>query len=344
MGDTGFALAVDGAAPFLNPATIVRMDDQRFAFSVNFYNYSLTQLSNWHQPGAVDASQFGNLGLANTAITSSGFSGLPSTVCLFFTLVDGVAAPRSEGSTLHPGRQKLSVCLATLENQGVGFGALPFNGTTSLGQTAQSQSLVQSWNRLYIGPSYSVSISNRLALGLSLHGVVTSDSFTLDSNAITTSVANGGVQSSFGAAGGGTSYDLSATLGGIYRVGSYTAGLSVAFPALHVAGSYSGTLHNEFGSGTSGSATISNGSGDFSAAPPVRVGLGVGAEWPNVTIESTGRSTSPRPVASRRRSPGRRLHWRRTRSTPRRSSRASACRSTLSSTAASAPSTSSSQV
>jgi len=295
MGGTGIALAVDGAAPFLNPATIVRMDDQRFAFSVNFYNYSVTHFSNWHQPGPVDASQFGDVALANTAITSSGFSGLPSTLCIFFTTAEGAAASTSGDPTLHPGRQKLSLCLASLESLGVGFGALPFDAGTSLGQTAQSQSFLQSWNRLYVGPSYSVSFGQRLALGLSLHGVVTTDSYTLDSNAITTSVAGGGVQSSFGAAGGGTSYDMSATLGGIYRAGAYTTGLSLALPALHIAGSYAGTMHSAFGSGTAASATISNGTGSFSAAPPVRVGLGVGAEWPGLTVEADASVDIPAP-------------------------------------------------
>lgn len=286
MGNTGTALAIDGSAPFLNPATIVRMDANRFAFSVNFYNYSVTHFSNWHEPGNVDGTQFGNVSLSNTGITSSGFGGLPSTFCLFFALTDGAATPSTGDSTLHPGRQKLSICLGNLESQGVSFSALPFTGTTSLGQTVQAQSLVQSWNRLYAGPSYSVSITDRLALGASLHAVFTNDSFILASSAITNSVANGGVQSSFGAAGGGSSIDLAGTVGGIYRFGDYTAGLSVALPAVHLTGSYTGTLDSEYSSGTAGSATISTGSGSFTAAPPIRIAAGVGAELGRWTLEA----------------------------------------------------------
>ena len=214
MGNAGTALAVDGAAPFLNPATIVPMDDHRFAFSVNFYSYSNTHFASWRQPGAVDATQFGNLALSNTSITSSGFSALPSTLCLLFTLADGAAASDTDDPTLHSGRQKLSLCLGSMESQGVSFTALPFTGATPLGQTVQAQSLVQSWSRFYGGPSYSVALSDHLALGLSLHAVYSSDSFLLASSAITSSVANGGVQSSFGAAGGGSSLDFAATLGG----------------------------------------------------------------------------------------------------------------------------------
>src|SRR5580698_1907633 len=60
MGNTGVALARDGAAPFINPATIVGIDDQRLAFSVNFFTYSLRRVSDWSEPGTVD-SRFGAL-------------------------------------------------------------------------------------------------------------------------------------------------------------------------------------------------------------------------------------------------------------------------------------------
>jgi hypothetical protein len=295
MGNTGTALAVDGAAPFLNPATIVRMDEHRFAFSVNFYQWSNTRFSNWHQPGTVDTAQFGNLALSNTSISSGGFNVLPSTLCLFLTLSDGAAAPSESESSLHPGRQKLSACLGSTENQGVSFTALPFTGTTPLGLTTQAQSLVQSWSRFYGGPSYSVSITHHLALGASLHVVYTNDSFAFASSAITTSAMGGGVQSSFGVAGGGNSLDLAATLGAIYRVGAYTAGVSMAFPAVHVSGSYTGTLDSQYTAGTAGTATISEGTGSFSAGPPVRVAMGAGAEWGRLTMEADAAIVIPAP-------------------------------------------------
>ena len=285
MGNTGIALGIDGAAPFLNPATIVRLDDQRFSFSVNFYNYSVTSLNGWHQPGPADMSQFGKVALSNTGLTSSGFGGLPSTLCLFFTLAKGSPSPDAEVGSLDSWRQKLAICLGTTESQGVAFSALPFNGVTSLGATSQSQSLVQSWSRLNIGPSYSVALSRRLAVGLSLHGVYTNESFILDSSSITASMANGGVQSSLGVANSGNSFDMSAILGAIYSPRPFTFGLSVTFPAIHAFGSYSGTTHDEYSSGTTGSATLTNASGTFSATPPIRIAVGAGVEWPNLTLE-----------------------------------------------------------
>jgi hypothetical protein len=286
MGDTGTALGVDGSAPFLNPATIVRTDEQRFAFSVNFYQYSITKLQNWHQPGTVDTGQFGNLALGNTSIDSGGFSVLPTTLCLFFTTAAGAAPVEGAGPSLRPGRQKLTLCFGSAESQGVSFTALPFTGTTQLGLTTQAQSVTQSWSRFYGGPSYSVALGHRLAIGASLHVVFTTDSFALASGAITASTANGGVQSSLATAGAGSSLDGALTLGGIYRAGAYTTGLSVVLPAAHFTGSYTGSFDNEYSSGATGTATIASGSGSFSAGPPIRVALGVGAEWGRLTMEA----------------------------------------------------------
>ncbi len=134
MGNTGVALAEDGAAPFLNPATIVRIKDQSLAFSVNFFTFGLTSFRNWHQPGAVDQSRFGNVGLDGTSINTNGFNVLPSTLCLFFT-VAGVTAEGEATGVLHKGRQKLAACVGSLEASNLSLGALAFNGAVPGGVT-----------------------------------------------------------------------------------------------------------------------------------------------------------------------------------------------------------------
>jgi len=285
MGNTGVALGIDGAAPFLNPATIVRLDDHRFAFSVNFFNFTLSQLSGFHQPGPVDAAQFGNVALSGTGLTSSAFNVLPSTLCLFFTLADGSPDPNAAVTNLSSWRQKLAICLGTTESQSVGFSALPFSGTTSIGPTIQSQSLVATWSRLNLGPSYSVAVSRRLAFGISLHGVLSSESYILDSSAITAAATNGAVQSSLGIAGGASSFDISAIVGAIYSAAPYTFGLSFTAPAIHALGGYTGTMHDAYGSGATANATIANATGSFTAGPPIRVALGAGVEWPRLSLE-----------------------------------------------------------
>jgi hypothetical protein len=284
MGNTGVALARDGSAPFLNPATIVRINDNSLAFSVNFYTFGATSFVGWHQPAPVDTSQFGNVALGSTSISTNGFRILPSTLCLFFT-VRGVTAEGSNDGGLHRGRQKLAVCFGSTEFEDVLLPALAFQGNTPPGTTAQTQSIARTWNRFQAGPTYSISLSDDFAVGLSLHGVYTTESFVLDSGSITSAQGGGAVQSSLDAAGSGHAFDLAAILGAAYHRGSVTLGASAQFPALHVFGTYNGTLHSDYSLAGTDNATLSSGSGSFTASPPMRFALGAGAEWQRLVVE-----------------------------------------------------------
>jgi hypothetical protein len=284
MGGTGVALASDGAAPFLNPATIVRINDRSLAFSVNFYTFADTHFSNWHQPGPVDAAQFGAVNLSGTGISSNGFHVFPSTLCLFFTLA-GVTEEGANDGGFHRGRQKLAVCLGNTEASSVGLPALALHANTALGTTTQVQSISQSWTRFRAGPTYSVSLTDGLAIGASLHGVYSADSFAFGSSAITSAQAGGAIESSLDAGGNAHSFDMTAIVGAMLRAGRWTFGASAEVPALHILGTYAAITHQESqGTGTSG-ATIASGTGSFSAPPSMRFALGVGAQWPRLVVE-----------------------------------------------------------
>lgn len=129
MGGTGVALARDGAAPFTNPATMGTIDDQRIAFSVNFFAYEITHFGGWNQPGPVNTSQFGAVHLNGAQDESSRFQGLPSTLCLFLTLA-GLRSAASEGTTPEDRRrrQKLAFCIGSLELTNVNLTSLSFTG------------------------------------------------------------------------------------------------------------------------------------------------------------------------------------------------------------------------
>jgi len=287
MGNTGVALARDGSAPFLNPATIVRINDNSLAFSVNFYSFGATSFVGWLQPAPVDTSHFGNVALSGTSISTNGFRILPSTLCLFFT-IRGVTAEGSDDGGLHRGRQKLAVCFGSTEYDDVLLPALGFQGNTPPGTTAQAQSIARSWDRFQAGPTYSISLSDDFALGLSLHGAYTSESFVLDSGSITSAQGGGAVQSSLDAAGTGHAFDFLAILGAAYHRGNVTLGASAQLPALHVYGTYNGTLHGDYGLAGTDTATLSSGSGNFTAPPPIRFSLGAGAEWQRLVVELDG--------------------------------------------------------
>src|SRR3954464_7625340 len=80
MGNTGVALGRDGASPFLNPATVVGIDDRQLAFSVNFLALQLNSFKDWHQPSSVDP-RFGEVSLSESSISSTRITTVPSTVC-----------------------------------------------------------------------------------------------------------------------------------------------------------------------------------------------------------------------------------------------------------------------
>jgi hypothetical protein len=286
MGNTGVALSRDGSAPFLNPATIVRIDDNSLAFSVNFYTFAATSLAGWHQPAPVDTSRFGNVSLNGSSVSTNGFRVLPSTLCLFFT-IRGVTAQGSDDGGLHRGRQKLALCFGTTEFEDVVMPALAFQGTTPLGATAQAQSITRNWSRFQAGPTYSISLADDLAVGASVHGIYTSESFSLDSSSIT-SAQGGAVQSSLGVGGSAHAFDVVAILGTAYHRGNLTFGASVQAPALHVFGTYDATLQSEYGLGGTDTATLSSGSGSFSAPTPMRFSIGAGAEWRRLVVELDG--------------------------------------------------------
>ncbi|HEY5148040.1 MAG TPA: hypothetical protein VII82_14800 [Polyangiaceae bacterium] len=289
MGNTGVALARDGAAPFINPATIVGIDDQRLAFSVNFFTYSLRHFSRWNEPGPVDPSKFGNVALDTPSDSSTRFQALPSTLCLFFTL-SGIT-PLGDDDAPAPGarkgRQKLAFCLGTLESDSVNLTALQFHGQTSAGATSQVESISRNWNRIYVGPTYGIELTDHLALGLSLHGVVTSDSFVVEGSSISTLVGGTALQTGLGTEGYGYSFDLLANVGATYKIGKLTFGADGQLPSLHGLGKLQVTAHDDTG-GASGTSDLETATGSFRAPPPIRLAVGAGYEWPRLTVEVDG--------------------------------------------------------
>src|SRR5258706_7997887 len=76
MGGTGVALGTDGAAPFLNPATLVRIDSL-LAVSVNILAIEFTSVSHYQAPSGATGAPF-NLQLTNTSCTKASANVVPS--------------------------------------------------------------------------------------------------------------------------------------------------------------------------------------------------------------------------------------------------------------------------
>ncbi|MEI9937519.1 MAG: hypothetical protein WDO69_09900 [Pseudomonadota bacterium] len=287
MGNTGVALGRDGAAPFLNPATIVGIDDRKLAFSVNFLALQTNHFKDWHQPSSVDP-RFGEVSIGDRSISSSRITTVPSTICLFLSLSalrDQEGTAKDDPTPWKGGHQKFAVCLATLESEDLVVPARSVHAATAAGTTAQDVSLLRKWNRVQVGPSYSAQVNDKFALGASLQVAYTTSSFIQDAASITSTIDGSAVQSSLGASANGTSVDLTAILGATYQLGGVTYGASIQIPSLHLFGHYAATLHQTFDAATDSAATIASGSGSFRAKPPVRIAVGAGKAFDRLTVE-----------------------------------------------------------
>ena len=292
MGGTGVALARDGAGPFLNPATITHIDDSGVAFSVNFYTVQWAALSGFHQPGPAGSSRYGALSLPNTELDTSRADALPSTLCLFLTIGSwGDNASQPERDPRHrKGRRKLAACLGSLERQNLSATAVGYAGSSGSLTSTQATSVQRSWNRVYVGPSYSIYVSDRVALGASLHGIGTTDSSTWSVDTLVYPGAGPASASAYDTSLSAYSIDLAATLGMVWHVDdSQILGASVSTPSLHVLGNANSTAGLQAGS----NAQLSTSSGRFSAPPPMRVAIGVGSETRRMRIEADASAYLP---------------------------------------------------
>ncbi len=291
MGNTGVALASDGSAPFSNPATIVRIRDERLAFSVNFYALSLMHFSNFHEPGAVDTSLFGKTNADGTGLLVPTFRVLPSTLCLFFTLQDLAQLDGKAPVDLppeHVPRTKLAVCFAALESDDVDLQAIRFNGTTPAGPTSQVQSLQRRWSRTFFGLTYSTYLNRNLAIGASLQVAYSYNSFGINSSSLSNKLGGGTVASTLGTSGSGYSFELTSVLGVSYHYEPFTFGASLRLPSLHVFSAYKGSFNRSTAGADNDAALVASASGSMRSSAPVRAAAGIGFVWKKLTLELDG--------------------------------------------------------
>jgi hypothetical protein len=261
MGDTGIALGTDGAAPLLNPATVVRVEST-LALSVSFLTLDIMHATNWYAPGADISRVSGNA--------------IPSTFCLFFDL-PRISQPEDKES--HAGLEKLATCFGTSELQSFDWVGQGFQ--TGTPGTISTSSVRWGWQRFVIGPSYAVNVTHALALGASLHGAFTNFS----SFASVGSIATDGTASNvFQEGASGSDFGLTASLGATLSLDRFAIGAAVQSPDVSIYGH--GNLSNYVLS--NGATNIYYGQGGFHGREPTRFGLGLAYDWPRGTIEIDG--------------------------------------------------------
>jgi hypothetical protein len=275
MGDTGVAMARDGSAPFLNPATVVAITDSRVALSFNFYSITSTSIDAFHAPRAPDAP------LGRTSLGDLRADALPSTFCLFLTV-------GREPELKDTADRKLAFCLGTSERTDLfttDSRSGQVNGANALLHVA---SIERRWGRVHVGPTYARTIGDALSLGASLHLVDTSATAVTNASSASTGAPGGASATAFTSGTSGTSFDVQMLFGGALRIDRYTnLGVALAPPSLHVAGSVDANDHSQrFAPDTSDYARTRSGTGSFAAPLPARVALGIGRWTPRLRLEA----------------------------------------------------------
>lgn len=276
MGGTGIAAGRDGAAPFLNPATIANVDDPGFAFSANFLQVRSLNIPDFHSPGTV-GEQFGALELDRTSLTTTDVDLLPSTLCFFVNL----SGKPTQGQSSH----RLSFCFGTLERDAQSKLAIGYRGGSSAARVDQGQSFLRKWSRFSIGPAYSVHLTDELAVGASISALITNFDQLSSGNTSIYSSSGRFLATAIDSVTSATSVDVGAAIGVTYKIDkNYQIGVSAHVPSLHLLGNYSSLYQTQY-SGAEDSAYAKRGQGGFRASTPAKIGVGLAGNLPSARFE-----------------------------------------------------------
>jgi len=265
MGGTGLNYGSDGAAPFMNPATLAVVGDDRLSFSVNFYTFTAFRARRWYTPGDVDTARFGDRTGDDAAMTDLEFNALPSSLCLF------LSSSRTS---------RLALCGASIQTSSFTFASERHETPLVDGRlTRIQQTMLVSFTRFALGPTYAVQLNDRLTFGATIHGSLAMHRSAINANANTYGGTAPPITSSFYSGSRGDAFALHALAGVTYRFGRYSVAAAVEGPSLHVFGIGAANLNTHFeGSGATANA-MSNSiglDGSFVSSTPLRVGIGTG--------------------------------------------------------------------
>ena len=283
MGGTGIALGTDGAAPFMNPATIARIEDRSIAFSSRIFRYSERRFQNLHQPGPVDPNQFGGLKLGDTSQTYRTLQLLPNSTCLFF---DTSRVRTEQLLSDRAGKQTLAICLGKTEESSFSFTGESLTGASAGLRFNLSKTVEHEWMNWGIGPAWSVYLTDDIAIGTSLFVSRTKHSESVTSLMLAEDASTGMVsQTAYQFASSGNSWDLVGHLGATVKLSKVlTFGASVRAPGVHLYDAYKATYDRGYDAGTQ-SELWWGGEGSFRVRRPARISLGLGAEWRQLRVE-----------------------------------------------------------
>lgn len=271
MGGTGVALGVDGAGPFLNPATIARIETGKLAFSARFYRLTRTTVRDFHTPGSID-EQFGTATFGDTDEINHSLHSIPDSVCYFFPPFGRVART-----------QRLSLCLTTLEEQELSLTALGLSRSSNGVLIDQNQHFDSRWSRFNFGPTWGAVVTNDIMVGASFLISFSRYKHTILGSSVIETTAGTSTTSNYESLVSAASWDLATRFGATYRLSQrFTVGASATLPIAHVLGTFRHTRLADL----NGSRAQWWGEGGFRALPPIEFRAGLGGEWHAVRFEA----------------------------------------------------------
>ena len=175
MGGTGIALGRDGASPLSQPCD--GRAHRRLGHRVQRELLLVPDHApdDFHQPGPASAASTARCP-PNTSLDAWRVDPCPSTFCFFLDVGgSGGNTPDTKGSRAGAARAARSSRRASSrpERQALNATASGYAGDSAGQHASQALSINQWWTRFYVGPSYSVHVTDAVALGGSLQTVGT---------------------------------------------------------------------------------------------------------------------------------------------------------------------------
>ncbi len=273
MGGAGTAAGNDSAMPYVNPAGMAGIPADVFAVSANLYGYSRRQVPKLSYPnGHLEA--LGRYRVTEEKLEASGVTDMPSSIMYF----QHVGEP---GDDMHHVFGMSLIIPNAVATEMVGSTTLTFDNLNA--KATENVSVMRRMTDYYVGPTYGVSFSDRLRLGISVFALHTRllSSIQLSSD---NSFGGGAVSSRISAAGSvdGKAWGVVPVVG---LQGALTeelwVGAAVAAPSYHLQGSYFVTADTSAVSADPNNlaallpaSSQKTATGSYQSARPLRVNVG----------------------------------------------------------------------
>ncbi len=273
-GGTGVALGDDAAAPFLNPATIARIDQSSLALSSQLVEFTYQRLVDFQQPSPGP----GGVQVDDTDITNISVNFVPAALCYFQNF--GGQSPAGPTAS-----HTLSFCFGSTERNRISTLGDADSGSNDRFRVDLASSGEGSWSRNDFVLTWAHFFVDWLAAGASIAFEYASQRLIYQSFATLNDLGTGtGLTNSIALGRSANSYTLRAEVGALFHLNDdLKLGISFRSPSWVFASDFNGTQAITDVQGTTAQQALT---GSFFAPAPIRIGLGLAYESRQFDLET----------------------------------------------------------